>query len=196
MEQISCEGQLVCICVQSTHALVIPPLLPKPALNPHRGTTKQDPAAGVLGTWRLTACDGTSSSQMWFLEEGRGSVAVEGGVKRLTQRRGGSETEEDVKFLHLNFSEPHVIGCRVWMTSERWRPLMGLLKEQGCRSKQNRLLEIIHEALHTTQCRLLNSESLFEEVCIMRSADENFPLSDAIYLSLLSSQASVVKAAG
>lgn len=74
---------------------------------------------------------------------------------------------------------------------------MGLLKEQGCRSKQNRLLEIIHEALHTTQCRLLNSESLFEgEVCIMRSADENFPLSDAIYLSLLSSQASVVKAAG
>lgn len=70
MEQISWRGQLAYVCVQSADVLMIPHLL-KPALNLHRGTLKQDPAAGALVTWHLIASNGISSLQMWFLEEGR-----------------------------------------------------------------------------------------------------------------------------
>ena len=124
-------------------------------------TLKQDPAAAALATWHLIACNGTSSLEMWFLVEGGWwrwwSWSRVGGQRDgwLTHRRGGSETEEDIKFLHLNVSEPHVIGCRAWMTSERWLPLMGSLKDPECCSKQNRLSEIIHEALHTIKHKLL-----------------------------------------
>lgn len=49
VEQISCRGQLVFICVQSADVLTVPHLR-KLALNLHRGTLKQDPAAGALVT--------------------------------------------------------------------------------------------------------------------------------------------------
>lgn len=128
---------------------------------------KQEPAAGVLMTWRLIAY-GTSSLEMWFMEEERWWWCNERGVGEGDLRGtkfndwhidvDAQKPKEDIKFLHLNFSEPHVIGCRSWMTSARWLPLMGSLKNKRCGSKKCN-----HEALHKWQC---NKIHLILYICI------------------------------
>lgn len=137
LSQHGAGKQLACIFKHPCDALTVPDLV-KPALNMYYSTETGPscPCARAL----MFNCS-QWNKHIWNAVSDRGVVLVavrSGGYRGgwLTHRRAGSETKEDIKFQHLNFSGPHIIGCRAWMTSERWLPLISSLKELQWPSKQ------------------------------------------------------------